>query len=78
MHSDAAFGNAKRCGTRAGYISVTTAELEQGTAPWSPATWKSWSKRVVGSTFAGETQVLSDALGHAQWLVCMIMEAKHF
>ena len=80
VHSDAAFGNAKKCGTQAGYIiGMTDPNLESGqTAKWSPATWKSYRlKRVVGSTFAGEIQVLSDALGHAEWIGCMIMEAKH-
>ena len=56
VHSDAAFGNAKKCGTQAGYIiGMTDPNLESGqTAKWSPATWKSYRlKRVVGSTFAG-------------------------
>lgn len=80
VHSDAAFANAKKCGTQAGYIvGITNSNLEAGhEAPWSPATCKSYRlKRVVGSTFAGETQVLSDALGHSEWIGCVLMEAKH-
>ena len=78
VHSDAAFANAKRQGTQAGYIiGATDHKLQQGeAAPWGPATWKSYRlKRVVGSTFAGETQVLMDALGHAEWLACHLAEA---
>ena len=78
VHTDAAFGNAKGKGTQAGYIvGVTTSELQQGkTAPWSPAVWKSYRlKRVVGSTFAGETQVLADGLGHTEWVGCHLAEA---
>ena len=81
LHSDAAFANAKKKGTQAGYlIGVTTDALQQGQpAPWSPATWKSYRlKRVVGSTFAGETQVLTDGLGHAEWIGCHLAEVKHF
>ena len=78
VHSDAAFANAKRQGTQAGYIiGATDRKLQQGeAAPWGPATWKSYRlKRVVGSTFAGETQVLMDALGHVEWLACHLAEA---
>ena len=65
-------------GTQAGYIvGVTDDNLQQGNkAPWSPAVWKSYRlKRVVGSTFAGETQVLADALGHTEWIGCHLAEA---
>jgi hypothetical protein len=78
VHTDAAFGNAKGKGTQAGYIvGVTDDNLQQGNkAPWSPAVWKSYRlKRVVGSTFAGETQVLADALGHTEWIGCHLAEA---
>ena len=81
LHTDAAFANAKKQGTQAGYIvGVTTKELQIGKpAAWSPCVWKSYRlKRVVGSTFAGESQVLSDGLGHAEWVACHIAEAKHF
>ena len=80
LHSDAAFANAKKKGTQAGYlVGVTTDALQEGRpAPWSPATWKSYRlKRVVGSTFAGETQVLTDGLGHAEWIGCHLAEVKH-
>lgn len=80
LHTDAAFANAKRQGTQAGYlVSVTDDGLRNGQpAPWSPCVWKSYRlKRVVGSTFAGESQVLSDGLGHAEWIACHLAEAKH-
>lgn len=78
LHTDAAFGNAKGKGTQAGYVvGVTDYRLWKGEeAPWSPALWRSYRlKRVVGSTFAGETQVLSDGLGHAEWVACHLAEA---
>eukprot|EP00435_Cladocopium_sp_Y103_P050503 s1907_g15.t1 len=78
VHTDAAFGNAKGKGTQAGYlVGVTNADLQSGKqAPWAPAVWKSYRlKRVVGSTFAGETQVLADGLGHTEWLGCHLAEA---
>ena len=81
VHTDAAFANAKRQGTQAGYIvGITTSALKEGkTAPWSPAVWKSYRlKRVVGSTLAGETQALADGLGHTEWLACHLAEVKHF
>ena len=77
LHTDAAFGNAKGKGTQAGYIvGVTDEMLQQGKqAPWSPATWRSYRlKRVVGSTFAGESQALMDGLGHAEWIGCHLAE----
>ena len=79
LHTDAAFANAKKQGTQAGYlVGVTTNELQAGKpAPWSPCVWKSYRlKRVVGATFAGESQVLSDGLGHAEWIACHLSEAK--
>eukprot|EP00435_Cladocopium_sp_Y103_P051560 s1160_g16.t1 len=78
VHTDAAFGNAKGKGTQAGYIvGVTNRSLQAGAeAPWAPAVWKSYRlKRVVGSTFAGETQVLADGLGHTEWVGCHLAEA---
>ena len=81
LHTDAAFANAKKQGTQAGYlVGVTTDELHAGKpAPWSPCVWKSYRlKRVAGSTFAGESQVLSDGLGHAEWIACHLAEAKNF
>jgi len=57
LHTDAAFANAKKQGTQAGYlVGVTNDNLRSGKpAPWAPITWKSYRlKRVVGSTFAGE------------------------
>ena len=78
LHTDAAFGNAKGKGTQAGYIvGVTNDLLQQGKqAPWSPAAWRSYRlKRVVGSTFAGESQALMDGLGHAEWIGCHLAEA---
>eukprot|EP00435_Cladocopium_sp_Y103_P072195 s58_g39.t1 len=80
LHTDAAFANAKKQGTQAGYlVGATTDDLQAGRpAPWSPCVWKSYRlKRVVGSTFAGESQVLSDGLGHAEWLACHLAEAKY-
>ena len=77
LHTDAAFGNAKGKGTQAGYIvGVTDELLQQGKpAPWSPAAWRSYRlKRVVGSTFAGESQALMDGLGHAEWIGCHLAE----
>ena len=77
LHTDAAFGNAKGKGTQAGYIvGVTDDMLQQGKqAPWSPAAWRSYRlKRVVGSTFAGESQALMDGLGHAEWIGCHLAE----
>ena len=77
LHTDAAFGNAKGKGTQAGYIvGVTNDLLQQGKqAPWSPAAWRSYRlKRVVGSTFAGESQALMDGLGHAEWIGCHLAE----
>ena len=77
LHTGAAFGNAKGKGTQAGYIvGVTNELLQQGKqAPWSPAAWRSYRlKRVVGSTFAGETQALMDGLGHAEWIGCHLAE----
>ena len=77
LHTDAAFGNAKGKGTQAGYIvGVTDDLLQQGEqAMWSPAAWRSYRlKRVVGSTFAGETQALMDGLGHAEWIGCHLAE----
>eukprot|EP00438_Fugacium_kawagutii_P025213 Skav222622 [mRNA] locus=scaffold4205:86469:93548:+ [translate_table: standard] len=80
LHSDAAFANTKKQGTQGGYlVGITDDQFRRGKpAPWSPAAWKSYRlKRVVGSTFAAETQVLSDGLGHAEWLACHLAEAKH-
>ena len=80
LHTDAAFANAKKQGTQAGYlVGATTDDLQAGKpAPWSPCVWKSYPlKRVVGSTFAGESQVLSDGLGHAEWLACHLAETKY-
>ena len=80
IHRDAAFANAKKQGRPGGYlIGVTDDNMRLGKPdPWSPAAWKSYRlKRVVGSTFAAETQVLSDGLGHAEWLACHLSEAKH-
>jgi len=80
LHTDAAFGNAKGKGTQAGYIvGVTDPRLQEGAeAPWAPALWRSYRlKRVVGSTFAGETQVLADGLGHVEWVACHLAEAIH-
>ena len=77
LHTDAAFGNAKGKGTQAGYIvGVTNDQLQQGQqSPWAPAAWRSYRlKRVVGSTFAGETQALMDGLGHAEWIGCHLAE----
>ena len=79
LHTDAAFANAKKQGTQAGYlVGITTDEMQAGKpAPWSPCAWKSYRlKRVVGSTFAGESQVLTDGLGHAEWIMCHLAEAK--
>lgn len=79
LHTDAAFANARRQGTQAGYIvGVTTDELRAGTpAMWGPATWKPYRrKRVVGSTFAGETQALMDGLGHTEWIACHLAELR--
>ena len=81
LHSDAAFANAKKNGTQGGYIiRVTDDRLRQGkAAPWSPATWKSYRlKRVVGSTFAGESQVLLDGLGHIEWIACHLAEMGNY
>ena len=80
LHTDAAFANAKKQGTQAGYlVGITTDDMQAGKpAPWSPCAWKSYRlKRVVGSTFAGESQVLTDGLGHAEWISCHLAEAKH-
>ena len=80
LHSDAAFANAKKQGTQAGYlVGITNSNLQNGKpSPWAPALWKSYRlKRVVGSTFAGESQVLMDGLGHAEWVACHLAEAKH-
>jgi len=80
LHTDAAFANAKKQGTQAGYlVGVTNGNLQLGKpSPWAPALWKSYRlKRVVGSTFAGESQVLMDGLGHAEWIACHLAEAKH-
>ena len=77
LHSDAAFGNASKNGTQAGYIvGVSNECLRRGeVAPWGAATWKSYRlKRVVGSTFAGESQVLLDGLGHLEWIACHLAE----
>lgn len=77
LHSDAAFGNASKNGTQAGYIvGVSNENLRRGeVAPWGAATWKSYRlKRVVGSTFAGESQVLLDGLGHLEWIACHLAE----
>ena len=79
LHTDAAFANAKKQGTQAGYlVGVTDDRLSQGLqAPWSPAIWKSYRlKRVLGSTFAGESQVLMDGLGHVEWLGCHLAEVR--
>ena len=80
LHTDAAFANAKKQGTQAGYlVGITTDEMQAGKpAPWSPCAWKSYRlKRVVGSTFAGESQVLTDGFGHAEWISCHLAEAKY-
>ena len=69
MHSDASFLNAAKNGTQAGYIlGFTNRDMARGEqSPWSPAAWRSYRlKRVVGSTLAGETQALSDGIGHLQ------------
>ena len=80
LHTDAAFANAKKQGTQASYlVGITTDEMQAGKpAPWSPCAWKSYRlKRVVGSTCAGESQVLTDGLWHAEWIACHLAEAKH-
>ena len=80
LHTDAAFANAKKQGTQAGYlVGITNDDMQAGKpAPWSPCAWKSYRlKRVVGSTFAGESQVLTGGLGHAEWISCHLAEAKH-
>ncbi|CAK0821126.1 unnamed protein product [Prorocentrum cordatum] len=67
-------------GTQAGYIlGFTTREMAEGKkSPWSPAAWRSYRlKRVVGSTLAGETQALSDGIGHLEWLLCHLSEALY-
>ena len=79
LHTDAAFANAKKQGTQAGYlVGITDDRLAKGLeAPRAPAIWKSYRlKRVVGSTFAGESQVLMDGLGHVEWLGCHLAEVK--
>ena len=80
MHSDASFLNAAKNGTQAGYIlGFTNREMASGMrSPWSPAAWRSYRlKRVVGSTLAGETQALSDGIGHLEWLLCHLCEALY-
>ena len=70
FHTDAAFGHE---------VKVHRLDILSGSPipnfknPWAPALWKSYRlKRVVRSTFAGETQALSDGLGHAEWLGCRL------
>ena len=55
---------------------MTDRRLADGkTAPWAPAAWQSYRlKRVVWSTFAGETQALADGLGHTERLACHLGE----
>ena len=79
FHSDAGFNNASEQGTQAGYVlAFTSSQLEANEeAPWSPFCWRSFKlPRVVASTLAGETQCFSTACGVAEWMSCMISEAK--
>ena len=79
MHSDAAFQNAQGGASQAGYIiSMTDDRLAKGElAPWSPLIWRSHKmRRVVGSTFAAETQSLLNGLGHAEWIAAHFAEAR--
>ena len=40
-------------------------------ASWSPVIWRSYRvRRVVKSTLAGESSVLTDGLGHLEWVMC--------
>ena len=32
---------------------------------------------MVGSTLAGESQVLSDGFGHLEWMLCLLCEARY-
>lgn len=63
--TDAAFANAKKQGTQAGFLAgVTNDDLQMGKpAPWSLCVWKSYRLRLL--------------LGHAEWLACDLAEAKH-
>ena len=68
------FQNAQGEASQAGYIiSVTDDRLAKGDlAPWSPLIWRSHKmRRVVGSTFAAETQSLLNGLGHAEWIALL-------
>ena len=79
MHSVAAFQNAQRGASQAGYIiSVTDDRLARGElAPWSPLIWRSHKmRRIVGSTLAAETQSLLNGLGHAEWIAAHFAEAR--
>ena len=78
LHTDAAFGNATRQGTQAGYViaMVHRQAAQDAQSLWSPLVWRSYRlKRVVSATLAGESQALGDGLGHLEWLACLWGEA---
>ena len=75
-HSDAAFANVG-VHTQAGFIiGFTSKKLNEGvTAPWVPATWKSYKlPRAVSSTLAAESQAMSTASGTVEWVSLLLSE----
>ena len=75
-HSDAAFANVG-VHTQAGFIiGFTSNQLNEGkSAPWVPATWKSYKlPRAVSSTLAAESQAMSTASGTVEWVSLLLAE----
>ena len=75
-HSDAAFANVG-VHTQAGFIiGFTSKQLNEGqSAPWVPATWKSYKlPRAVSSTLAAESQAMSTAPGTVEWVSLLLAE----
>ena len=74
LHSDYSSKETSNMGhTQGGYIiGVTKRDMEKGVvASWSPVIWRSYRvRRVVKSTLAGESSVLTDGLGHLEWVMC--------
>ena len=70
LHSDYSSKEMSNMGyTQGGYIiGVTNRDMEKGrVSPWSPSIWRSYRvKRVVKSTLAGESSVMTDGLGHLE------------
>ena len=74
LHSDYSSKEISDMGHTQGsnIIGVLNRDMEKGrVSPWSPSIWRSYRvKRVVKSTLAGVSSVMTDGLGHLEWVMC--------